>query len=119
MILNMKIINTFIPMEHFRMETLASILPTIELSDVVISLDLKDTYFHVPINPDSWDLLGFAFQGETFRFRALLFGLNPAPRVFTWAVSALATCLRNCDLRLLTYLDDWLLVTSSESTLFS
>lgn len=117
MILNMKRINTFMPTVHFRMETLASILPSIEWTDWAVSLDLRDAYFHVPIHPASRDLLGFAFEGETFRFRALPFGLRPAPRVFTCVVAALAGFLRNQGLRLFVYLDDWLLLASSESDL--
>ena len=119
MILNMKEINTFIPEERFRMETLATILPAIGPEDVAISLDLRDAYFHVPIHPTSRNFLGFSLQGETFRYRALPFGLKPAPRVFTRVVSALATHLRKQGLRLFTYLDDWLLVASSVEDLRS
>ena len=119
MILNMKEINTFIPDERFRMETLATILPAINPEDVAISIDLKDAYFHIPVHPDSRNLLGFSLQGATYRYRALPFGLKPAPRVFTRVVSALATYLRRRGLRLFTYLDDWLLIASSVSELQS
>ena len=119
MILNMKRINAHIPKERFRMETLATILPELYPSDMTVSIDLKDAYFHIPIHPASRDLLGFAFQGATYRFRALPFGLKPAPRVFTRVVSALAAHLRSQGLRLFTYLDDWLLVANSESVLRS
>ena len=86
---------------------------------MAISVDLKDAYFHIPIHPSSRDLLGFAFQGDTYRFKALPFGLKPAPRVFTRVVSTLAAFLRKRGLRLFTYLDDWLLVASSVSVLQS
>lgn len=65
MILNMKRINLFIPPVHFRMETLALILPLVRVKDYAVSLDLKDAYLHVPIHPRSRDLLGFSFQGRT------------------------------------------------------
>ena len=117
MILNMKRINKHIPPVHFRMETLASILPLIREGDYAISLDLKDAYFHVPIHPASRDLLGFAFQNETYRFRVLPFGLRPAPRVFTRVVAVLAASLRSRGLRLFCYLDDWLLLAESETLL--
>ena len=114
MILNMKAINAFIPPEHFRMETLASILPSLETPDLAVSIDLRDAYFHVPIHPASRDLLGFQFGEVTYRYRALPFGLRPAPRVFTRVVSAVAAYLRSRGLRLFIYLDDWLLVADSE-----
>lgn len=117
MILNMKRINLFIPLVHFRMETLALILPLVRVKDYAVSLDLKDAYLHVPIHPRSRDLLGFSFQGRTYRFRSLPFGLRPAPRVFTRVVAALAAYLRGRGLRLFCYLDDWILLAESESLL--
>ena len=117
MILNMKRINNFIPKEKFRMETLASILPALRPSDLAVSLDLKDAYFHIPIHPDSRDLLGFSFGGQSFRYRAMPFGLRPAPRVFSRVVSAVAAFLRKRGLRIFMYLDDWLLVADTEHTL--
>ena len=114
MILNMKRINRHIAKSPFRMDHLASILPALGQDDFAVSLDLSDAYFHVPIDPSSRDLLGFAVGKETFRFKALPFGLRPAPRVFTRVVSALMSFLRGKGLRIFAYLDDWLLVANSE-----
>ena len=117
MILNLKRINTFIPSMSFRMENLASILPMIMPNDVAVSLDLQDAYLHVPIHPRSRDLLGFATETGTFRFRVLPFGLKPAPRLFTRLVGEVAAYLRTQGLRLFCYLDDWLLIADSEQRL--
>ncbi|XP_072165932.1 uncharacterized protein [Diadema setosum] len=107
MILNSKRINTFIPSASFRMETLSTILPLLRPNDLAVSLDLRD--------PNSRDLLGFSVNGKTYRYRALPFGLKPAPRVFTRLVSEVAAYLRG--LCLFCYLDDWLLVANSEHLL--
>ena len=82
-ILNLKAINVFIPPQHFRMETLASILPTISPQDWAVSLDLRDAYLHVPIHPVSRRLLGFQYQNRTFQYQVLPFGLRDSPWVFT------------------------------------
>ncbi|XP_041453564.1 uncharacterized protein LOC121406623 [Lytechinus variegatus] len=94
----MKMINEFIQPDHFRMETLASILPSLKASDWAASLDLRDAYFHIPIHPASRDLLGFRF---------------------TLVVTAVAAHLRKRGLRLFVYLDDRLLVADSEAKLLS
>ncbi|XP_041477327.1 uncharacterized protein LOC121425366 [Lytechinus variegatus] len=119
MILNMKMINEFIQPDHFRMETLASILPSLKALDWAASLDLRDAYFHIPIHPASRDLLGFRFKETAYRYRAMPFGLRLAPRVFTRVVTAVAAHLRKQGLRLFVYLDDWLLVADSEAKLLS
>ena len=87
-ILNLKAINIFIPPQHFRMETLASILPTISPQDWAVSLDLRDAYLHVPIHPVSRRLLGFQYQNRTFQYQVLPFGLRDSPWVFTRLVAA-------------------------------
>lgn len=63
MMLNMKIVNTFIPLVHFQIETLASILPTIERMEWAVSLDLKDAYFSCPDPSPS----GFCLQGRNLQ----------------------------------------------------
>ncbi|KAJ8042733.1 hypothetical protein HOLleu_09576 [Holothuria leucospilota] len=57
-ILNLKPLNKlYFATKRFRMETLASIIPTLVEGMWAISIDLKDAYLHVPIHPlirDSW-----------------------------------------------------------------
>ena len=113
LILNLKRINRYIGSVHFRMETLASILPYLNPGDWTVSIDLKDAYHHVPIAAQSRDLLGFTFNGRVYRFKALPFGLKPAPRIFTRLVGCVAAFLRQRSLRIYCYLDDWLLVAHS------
>ena len=117
MILNLKRINVHIRPDHFRMETLRSILPLLRPGDWTASIDLKDAYHHVPIAPASRDLLGFTVAGGTYRFKALPFGLRPAPRLFTRLVACVAAFLRQRGLRLFCYLDDWLLAAESRDVL--
>ena len=74
-ILNLKQINQFIPVQHFRMETLSVILPQLSSQDWAATIDLKDAYLHVPIHPQSRRLLGFSFEDRTFLYKVLPFGL--------------------------------------------
>ena len=101
LILNLKRINLHISPSHFRMETLKSILPLFRPGDWTVSIDLKDAYHHVPIAPASRDILGFVVAGNTYRFKALPFGLKPAPRLFTRLVACVAAFLRQQGLRVL------------------
>ena len=62
-ILNLKIMNVFIPVQLFRMETINVILQDLRSHDCAVSFDLKDAYLHVPVHPRSGRLLGFKFLG--------------------------------------------------------
>ena len=117
LILNLKRINLHISPSHFRMETLKSILPLFRPGDWTVSIDLKDAYHHVPIAPASRDILGLVVAGNTYRFKALPFGLKPAPRLFTRLVACVAAFLRQQGLRVFCYMDDCFLAAESRGLL--
>ena len=80
----------------------------------MISLDLQDAYLQVPIHHDSRRFLRFVVDGKPFQFRVLCFGLTTAPQVFTRIMAPVSTILHRHGVRMLRYLDDWLIVASSE-----
>ena len=115
-ILNLKPINkTFVRLKSFRMETLQTILPAIEEGMWATTMDLKDTYFHIPIHPDHSRFLSFRYQGVDYQFTALPFGLSTVPRVFTRVSRAVVAFLRRRGLEVFAYIDDWLILDTSEA----
>ena len=81
-ILNLKKINVFISVQHFRMETLNVILPNLRHQDWAVSIDLKDAYLHVPVHPQSRILLGFKYLDKTYVYKVLPFGLKDSVGLF-------------------------------------
>ncbi|XP_067652431.1 uncharacterized protein [Haliotis asinina] len=82
-ILNLKGLNKFIEVPSFRMETLRSVISSVETGDWLTSIDLKDAYLHVPIHSEFKKYLRFSFDGKCYQFRVLPFSIFTAPRVFT------------------------------------
>ena len=82
--------------------------------DFLASLDLKDAYFQIPIHGSSRKLLRFMSEGTVYQFKALCFGLSTAPQVFTRVFAAVSAWAHARGIRLLRYLDDWLVLSSSE-----
>ncbi|KAL0164212.1 hypothetical protein M9458_039965, partial [Cirrhinus mrigala] len=58
--------------------------------------------------------LRFAFRGEAYQYRVLPFGLALSPRTFTKCVDAALAPLRLRGIRILNYIDDWLILAQSE-----
>ena len=106
-------LNKFVQLTPFKMEAVASVLLSVREGDFLASLDLKDAYFQILIHRSSRKLLRFTSEGTVYQFQALCFGLSTAPQVFTRdpVVSAWA---HSHGIRLLRYLDDWLVLSSSE-----
>ena len=73
----------------------------------LVSIDLKDAFFHVLIHPDSQHWLCFHVDKQTYRFKALPLRLVTAPLYFMRIVKRLV--LQSRGIRVHQYLDDWLL----------
>ena len=107
-------LNEFVHLTRFNMETVAFVLLSVREGDFLASLDLKDAYFQIPIHPSLRKLLRFTSEGTVYQFQALCFGLSTAPQVFTRVFAAVSAWVHSNGIRLLRYLDDWLVLSSSE-----
>ena len=72
------------------------------------SIDLSEAYFHVPISRRLQRYLAFSAGGKKYKFRAMPFGLNVAPWMFTRLTKGLLSFLRQRGFQVIAYLDDWL-----------
>ncbi|CAJ0921526.1 unnamed protein product [Ranitomeya imitator] len=114
-ILDLKLLNRRVRLNHFRMESLRSVIASMEAQEFLCSIDIQDAYLHVLIFPGHHQFLCFAVLQEHFQFVALPFGLATAPRVFTKIMAALMAILRVRGLVLFPYLDDILIKAPSFS----
>ena len=74
----------------------------------VTSIDLKDTYFHIPIQEQSRKYLRFHVQGRAYQFKALPFSLSTAPLEFTVVAKEVKLMAMHKCIRIHQYLDNWL-----------
>ena len=117
-IIDLSVLNTHIQCPSFKMETNGSLLKALQKGQWLTILDLKDAYFHIPIHPSyrQYLLPRFCHEGVVWQFRALPFGLNTAPRVFTMVTAPVVAYAHLNGVSLHVYLDDWLLNPMSEES---
>ena len=113
-VIDLSHLNDFVQLTSFKMETVVSVLLSVREGDFLASLDLKDAYFQIPIHRSSRKLLRFTSVGTVYQFQALCFGLSTAPQVFTRVFAVVSAWAHSHGIRLLRYLDDWLVLCSSE-----
>ncbi len=118
-ILDLRLLNRALVRRLFRMLTLKQILAQIRPEDWLLSVDLKDAYFHIQIAPRHRPFLRFAFEGTAYQYTVLPFGLSLAPRTFTKYIDAALSPLRQMGICILNYLDDWLVLAESERQLIT
>ncbi|VDP55623.1 unnamed protein product [Heligmosomoides polygyrus] len=112
-IINLKPLNKFVALEHFKMESLTLVKDLVETGDYLVKIDMKEAYFSVPVCPGSRNYLSFCAEGRLYRFKALPFDLSSAPYVYTRLIKPVAGYLRKQGIRLVVYLDDWLFIGKS------
>ena len=81
------------------------------------SIDLKDAYLSVPIAEHHRKFLRFIWQGVTYEFKCLPFGLSSAPRTFTKLLRPVMAFLRSQGMRTVIYLDDILVLAENKEDL--
>ena len=116
-VLDLSPLNKFIQTEHFKMENLMTIKSLITKGDYMINIDLTDAYLTVPIHPSSQKFLRFLWQGQSYQFVTMPFGLNVAPRVFTKLMKPVTSWLRGQGVRMIIFLDDILVLAPTIETL--
>ena len=118
-VINLRPLNRYLKRQHFKMDSLSTVLNLVQQGDWAISLDLIDAYMHIPIFKSHRKFLRFCIQGKVWQFTCLCFGPTIAPRAFTKVVSVVAAHLRMQNVRLAVYLDDWFLVNQLRNMLIA
>ncbi|KAL0173812.1 hypothetical protein M9458_029780, partial [Cirrhinus mrigala] len=113
-ILGLHLLNRSVMRLKFKMLTIKQVVSQIRSEDWFVTIGLKDAYFHVSILPQHRKFLRFAFRGNAYQYRVLPFGLALSPRTFTKCVDAALAPLRLQGIRILNYIDDWVILAQSE-----
>ena len=95
------------------MKNINTTLHTIAPGDYLVSIDLKDAYFSIPMFKPHRKFLRFKWSNQTYEFTCLPFGYSLAPRVFTKVLKPVISYLRANGYRIVRFLDDILLIVSS------
>lgn len=113
-IINLRPLNRYMVKKHFKMDTLIKFLNLVNKNDWAISLYLNDAFLHISMHPNHRKYLRFHVQGKAYQFKAMCFSPTQTPRVFTKIIATVPAYLRVQHIRLVAYIDDWLIVNSSK-----
>ena len=113
-VIDLSYLNKFILNEHFQMENLSCLKTLLLKGDFMTNIDLKDAYLSVPVHQSSQKFLRFIWEDTCYQFKALPFGLCSAPRIFTKLMKPIAAFLMRKSIRVLIYVDDFLLLAATK-----
>ncbi|CAG9136889.1 unnamed protein product [Plutella xylostella] len=129
-VLNLKALNNFLVSGKFRLVNMYKVPYFFQPNDWMMKIDLSQAYFHVPVAESHRRFLRFVApcghpsrcpedppQHCVWQMTSLPFGLASAPRTFATLSNWVAQQLRLRGMRVLVYLDDYLLVNQSRRRL--
>ena len=99
-VIDLFLLNRFMNVSHFRVETIQSVLLSVRQGNWMASIDLREAYLQVPVHPESRRFLRFVAHGRTYQFTALCFGLSTAPQVFTRVMAPVSAILHTLGIRM-------------------
>lgn len=114
-IANLKHWNRFLVYRKFKMEGISNLREILFGGEWLTKIDLKDAYFSIPVNAHHQPFLPILFENQVYQFSCLPFGLSSAPWAFTKIFKPVVVFLRGKGFKLIVYLDDFLLISSSRS----
>jgi len=88
LIINMQLLNVAISPPCFKYKDLALLAPLLKEGDYMTMINLKDGFFHVPVLPSHQAYMSFQWEGKTYVFQVLPFGMSTLPWLFTCFVQA-------------------------------
>ncbi|KAI5715456.1 hypothetical protein M8J77_016281 [Diaphorina citri] len=118
-IINLKRLNQFLSLKKFHLINHFRVPDFLQRGDFLVKIDLSQAYFHVPIRPSHQRFLSVVYRDTLYCMTCLPFGLASAPQVFAKLTNWIANYLRNLGMRVIVYLDDFLLVNQDSVLLRS
>ena len=112
-VINLKPLNEFVRAIHFKMENIQMALDFTARGDYLVTIDLKDAYFSIPIFVPHRKYLRFLWRNTRYEFTCLPFGYSVAPRVFTKVLKPVIAHLRLNGLKIVIFFDEILLAATS------
>ena len=94
MILNLRELNQFVHIQHFKMETLKTALALVNKDCFFASIDHKDAYYNISVQRESQGWLVFSWENIYSALMALPNGLATTPRIYAKIVNHFFSLLR-------------------------
>ena len=91
------------------MENLTDFVKQLSLMDKLFSIDIESAYHHLEVAPRHRTLPGFRFEGTTYVYTVLPFGLTTSASVFCAFTAVTAKAVRDSGFvsALIVYVDDF------------
>ena len=114
LIIDLRHLNNHCVHKVHKLDDIRCVEQLLKPKDVLTSIDLKDSFYHFKIHKDYEKFLSFKFKNVFYSFTVLPFGFCLSPYFHTKILRPVVTYLRNQNVRVNLYVDDFLLCCSEK-----
>lgn len=109
LITDLRHLNGFLKPPKCAYEDIDDVIKTVQPSDHLVTLDIKNGFFHIPVKQEDTNYLCFKWKDQYYKWLVLPFGCNYSPYFFVKVVRSVIEHLRNNNVRIVGYVDDFLI----------
>ncbi len=111
---DLRVLNTACQPPTFSNEGIDEVLRLIQPHDQLVTFDIKSGFHHIPVCQSHQTYLGFEWRKHYYQWKCLPFGLNSSPYFFYKTIRPVVQYLRQKGLRIVAFVDDFLLMTTPD-----
>ena len=112
---NLRKLNSFCKLIAFQYEDVNCVMEIVKSGDKLVTVDIKDGFYHMPVAECSQKYLGFKWRNTTYMWAVLPFGLSVSPYIICKTIRQAIKILRGAGFRLSVYVDDFILCADEHS----
>ena len=113
-ILDLREVNRSCSAPKFQNEDIRCAMQLLQDNDLMVSLDISNGFLHIPVRLEHQTYLGMKWKGEYYTWLTLPFGLSASPYYFAKTLRPVIQHLRQQGLRVMTFVDDFLLCSQPD-----
>ena len=110
LVIDCRHINSSMVKPSFSQEGITVVSQLIQEEDILMTIDVKDGFHHIPLHQESQSYVGIYWKGKFYAWCVLCFGIAVAPYLFHKVVRPVVEYLRQEQVRLAPFIDDFLLM---------